>query len=144
MATENVITIAVHLNAPPDRVFQAWTTPADLEEWLADRATVNPSVGGSYRLETDGGEEMPGLHICSGTYTEIIPGWRIVTSWRYEGPDPADTVDTTITVDLEADDSGTTMRFREAGGGLVTEDDRALSIEAWSGAFDALAALVEE
>lgn len=144
MTHEQAIAIEVTLAAPPDAVFRAWTTPADLEEWLADRAEVDPRVGGAYRLVTDGSDEMPGPHICSGTYQEIVPGRRIVKSWRYEGPNPEDIVETVITVDLVADADGTVMRFREEGEGLETDEDRAFSIDAWSGAFEALQALVEE
>ncbi len=144
MDNENAIEIELTLDASPDDVFRAWTTPADLEEWLADRAEVDPRVGGAFRLVTDGSDEMPGPHTCSGVYREFEPGRRIAKSWRYEGPDPADTVDTEITVEITADDEGTVMRFREAGGGLETEEDRAFSVDAWQGAFEALAALVEE
>lgn len=144
VADEHAISIDLTLASPPERVFRAWTEPADLEEWLADRAEVDDRVGGTFRLVTDGSEEMPGPHTVTGAYREFAPGRRLVMTWRYEGPDPEDVVETVVTVDLAREEGGTVMQFREAGGGLETEEDRAFSIDAWQGAFEALQALVED
>jgi uncharacterized protein YndB with AHSA1/START domain len=138
------ISIDVEIAAPPDVVFTAWTNPDHLAEWLADTVTVDARVGGSYRLETEGPEEMPGLHICSGTYREIVPNKRIVKTWKYEAPDDGDDVNTLVSIDLEPTGFGTLMRFSESGDGLETDEDREFSVEAWTGAFDALRALVED
>lgn len=144
MAAGDSISIDVEIAAPPDIVFIAWTDPDHLAEWLADTVTVDARVGGAYRLETEGPEEMPGTHVCSGTYTEIVPNQRIVKTWKYESPDDGDDINTVVTILLEKSDFGTRMRFTETGDGLETDEDREFSIDAWTGAFDALRALVED
>ena len=119
------IDLARAIKAPPREVFRAWTDPALLSQWLATRAEAEPRVGGRYRLESDGGEEMPGVHVCSGEYLEIVPDRKIVKTWIYEGPDPEDVGETLVTVNLFPIDDGrsTEMQFREEGHGLGTDED---------------------
>ncbi len=140
----NIIEIELYLDAAPEVVFAAWTSESDLEEWLADRVTLDARVGGAFRLETDGDEDIPGVHVCSGIYRELIPASSIIKTWQYESADPAENVETIVTVRLEADGDGTLMTFREEGEGLESDEDRAFSIDAWNGAFEALKALVED
>ena len=86
---------------------------------------------------------MPGVHVCRGEYLELVPDRRIVKTWIYEGPNPADTSESRITVDFAAsDEASTEIRFREQGQGLDTEDERETSRQAWSAAFDELARVV--
>ena len=134
------IDLARAIKAPVHDVFRAWTEPALLAQWLATRAEADPQVGGRYRLESDGGEEMPGVHVCSGEYLEIVLDERIVKTWVYEGPDPADTGETIVTVRFFPIDDGrsTEMQFREEAQGLGTDEDREFSRQAWTTAFDEL------
>jgi uncharacterized protein YndB with AHSA1/START domain len=126
-------------NAPVHDLFRAWIEPARLAEWLATRAEVDPRVGGHYRLESDGDESAPGVHVCHGEYLEFVPDRRIVKSWIYEGPNPADTTRSRVSVDFTAaDDHTTEIRFREEGQGLGTDEEREFSRRAWSTAFDEL------
>ena len=135
-----VIDLARAIKAPPNEVFRAWTEPALLTQWLATRAEADPRVGGRYRLESDGGADMPGVHVCSGEYLEVAPDERIAKTWVYEGPNPDDTGETMVTVRLFPIDDGrsTEMQFREEGQGLGTDEDREFSLQAWTTAFDEL------
>lgn len=45
----------VEIDAPPERVFAALTEPEQLERWIAERATVEPRVGGRYDFGWDHG-----------------------------------------------------------------------------------------
>ena len=131
------------INGPVETVFRAWIEPVKLSAWLATRADVDPRVGGKYRLESDGGAEMPGVHVCHGEYLELVPDRRIAKTWIYEGPNPADTTESRVTVDFRTIDDGTTeIRFREDGQGLGGEEDREFSRQAWSTAFDELERVV--
>lgn len=140
----NGIEIELYLDAAPEVVFAAWTSESDLEEWIADRATADAKEGGVFRLETDGDEDIPGVHVCSGIYKELIKPSSIVKTWLYESADPHENLETVVTVRLEPDGDGTLMTFREEGEGLESEEDRVFTIDAWNGAFEALRALVEE
>lgn len=68
-------------DVPVERLFRAWSNPADLPRWAwaslarETRAEVDFRVGGSFRIETKrpNGETWS----FSGTYTEIEPSHRI-------------------------------------------------------------------
>ena len=76
------------LEAPRDRVYAAWTDPAQLVKWLgpADVQTTNvvadARVGGELRwdLTAPGGEAAT----MRGEYRELQPNRKIVFTWRWE------------------------------------------------------------
>lgn len=141
--SQGTIELTRAISGPVGAVFSAWIEPAKLSAWLATRAEVDPRVGGKYRLESDGGEDMPGVHACHGEYLELVADRRIVKSWIYEGPNPADTTRSRVTVDFTPiDDGKTEVRIREEGQGLGSEDEREFSRQAWSTAFDELERVV--
>jgi uncharacterized protein YndB with AHSA1/START domain len=133
------------IRSPVGDVFRAWTDPALLKIWLADRAETDPRVGGRYRLESDGAKEMPGVHVCSGEYLEIVPEERIVKTWVYEGPDPADAAESLLTVRfIPLNERTTEVQLQEEGQGLGSEDERESSRQAWSSALDELERILGE
>ena len=133
------IEITRTFDVPASALFEAWTNPELLATWLAERATVDLRVGGQYRLESDGDDEMPGLHLCSGSYQIIEPNRRIVKTWSYDGPMAVEPLQTLVTVELRAVDTDEVeMVFREEGPMLTDPDENALAVEAWTSAFDEL------
>jgi uncharacterized protein YndB with AHSA1/START domain len=82
------IEIIREFDAPPERVFRAYTDPDLLVQWLGPRRlemridTYDARTGGSYRYvhrDSDGTEH--GFH---GVFHEVRPD-RIVQTWTYEG-----------------------------------------------------------
>ena len=77
------------LDAPVRRVFQAWTTPAQLARWWGPRHFTLPTAevdfrpGGAYRLVMQ--DPAGHLYPFAGRYQEIIPERRIVFSAIIEG-----------------------------------------------------------
>src|SRR6266446_4754824 len=77
------------INAPPARVYAAWTDPAQLKEWWGPESVrtrnlvADARVGGKYRwdLTNPEGEEMT----VFGEYRELVPGKKIVFSWKWDG-----------------------------------------------------------
>ena len=75
--------------ATPERVFDAWTVPAELCAWWSagpshrpGRADVDARVGGEYRLsmiDDDGVENVVG-----GEYVEVRRPKRLVFTWRWQ------------------------------------------------------------
>lgn len=71
------LTLRRRLNAPPPRVYEAWTDPAKMMRWFAPanvetlRAETDPKVGGRFRvlMRTPDGEQ----HDVSGVYREVVP-----------------------------------------------------------------------
>jgi uncharacterized protein YndB with AHSA1/START domain len=85
--TATSLTISRTINAPRDRVFEAWTDPAQLhkrwgagENFTAPIAEVDLRTGGSYRLGMQPpGQETP--HVVVGVYREVSPPERLVYTW---------------------------------------------------------------
>lgn len=75
------------LAAPADEIFDAWTDPAQLQQWLCPGSGVvaevscDPVVGGGYRLVMvfdHGAVEV------TGTYLVVQRPHRLVFTWRTE------------------------------------------------------------
>ncbi len=97
------------IKAPRARVFAAWTTPADIQQWLCSpsvkmlSAKVDARVGGEYAfrlLKQDKGEMER-----RGIYREVTPPSKLVFTWS-GGCGPADE-ETLVTVDF-VDKNGAT------------------------------------
>jgi uncharacterized protein YndB with AHSA1/START domain len=95
-------------------VYDAWLNPDTLLLWLApggiqiDRAQVDRSVGGHYRIwHTAGGSNAGGFE-CE--ITELVPDRRIVFRWGFVGPVRTDgpVYDSLLTIHLEEVSKGMT------------------------------------
>lgn len=107
------LTVARRIRASPERIFRAWTEPAELRRWwrMEDPgwafsfAEVDLRVGGSYRLAMAGPDGR--THVAAGVYREVAPPVRLAFTWDWEAP--TDRVgDTLVTVDLLDAGDGTT------------------------------------
>ena len=88
--------------APPEDVYDAWTTPEILTRWFSPTTNhavivhlVDARVGGRYRIEmrhTSGKS-----HIAVGEYREMQRPTRLAFTWRWEGSPMADSL---VTLDL--------------------------------------------
>lgn len=123
--------------ARPERLFEAWTTPAQLERWWGPRgvrctrAEVDPRVGGVYRI----GNELPDgrvVHIA-GEFLVFEPPRRLVYTWQLEGG-----AQERVTVRFEPRDGGTeVVVVHEQIGGERERDEHE---RGWEGCLDGLAA----
>ena len=110
------------INAPRERVFEAWTNPAHLHRWWAVQedftvpiAEVDLRIGGSYRL----GMQVPDQEqpfIVTGVYREISPPEKLVFTWKWEAAPPpyaADWVptETLVTIEFFDRDGSTEVRL---------------------------------
>lgn len=130
--------------APPERVFRAWTDPAELKRWAGPGETtvatveVDLRVGGRYRINMQAPDGTP-YHVV-GTYRAVDPPKKLVYTWFWEtNPAMGETV--------------VTVEFRDLGGRteivltherLPTEEDRRNHETGWTACFDTLAGLVQE
>lgn len=91
-------------NASPERVYQAWTDPSIMREFMCaggnTRVDVETDVrlGGRFRIVMvlDDGEE----YIARGTYRELVPNARIVCTWAWDEDDPALARETILTLEF--------------------------------------------
>lgn len=139
-----VLELTCVLDASPERVFAALTTPAALAQWWGPRGfttpgiELDPRVGGGYRF-TMQPPDGDAFHL-SGEFLEIRPPARLAYTFRWEEPDPDDR-ETVATLSLRA--VGDTTELDLAHGGFATEERLALHRDGWSDSFEKLRDLVE-
>jgi uncharacterized protein YndB with AHSA1/START domain len=98
LPSDTEIRITRRFDAPAGLVFEAWTTPDLVRRWWGSEempitvCEIDLRVGGAWRYVTRGrdGEEL-GWH---GTFLEIEPARRIVSTECFEGFPEAETVNT--------------------------------------------------
>ena len=128
------------INAPRERVYKAWTDPAQLKEWWGpeDVRTIkidsDVRVGGKYRWElvNSEGEEMS----VFGEYLELTPGRRIAFSWKWDDDENWEAHDSIVTVELSDRDGGTEVRLIHEK--LPSEASRDRHTEGWTSVLDRL------
>lgn len=107
---DNQVKIIKVLNAPIERVWEAWTNPESIKQWLSPEGMTNPEVnndfniGGAYRIVMEG-HNMPnpthnGLMAVGGKYLEIEKPNKLVFSWLWENA-PTETHTTKIMILLK-------------------------------------------
>jgi len=115
-------TIERTLKAPPEKVWEMWTTKQGLMKWWAPSAKemgfdfsvekLDVRVGGEYSFAMK--DPKVTLH-NHGRYTEVKPARRLAWVWNFDiflGPGERP-YDVPITVDLEPVPGGTRMTFKQ-------------------------------
>ena len=105
---EHTMTMTKHLPVSPEVVFDAWTTPDHMANWLSPMTTatvprLDLRVGGEYQIDMHGGEKD---YVHTGRYLEIDRPHKLVFTWLSEGTQQQETV---VTLELEADGDGTAL-----------------------------------
>ena len=122
------------LNAPPQKVFTAWTDPEKVKRWMgpgeikAVLAETDPRVGGRYHwvMKNPAGE----LHDVSGVYREVIPNEKLVFTWAWKSTPERVSL---VTVTFKSDGGGTLMTLLHEQ--FFDEDARDRHNQGWEGAL---------
>ena len=102
------------MKAGRERVFEAWTTPADMMNWACpEGATVLEAhsdlrVGGKYSITM---QVENGTLTAFGTYREVEVPTRLVYTWDWDAPDHA-MGETIVTVEFNELGEGTEVVLR--------------------------------
>lgn len=145
--TDDRLRIERVIDATPDAVYRAWTTPALMERWYRDSddsvARVlehELRVGGTFRIEF-GTRDTP-LWIETGTYLELDPPRRLVVSETLANPhEPgAGWTDTRVTVELLAEGDKTRLVLTHEG---LDAEQREGAGGGWPGFIERVAAIAE-
>lgn len=143
---ERSITASRVIEAPPERVYEAFLDPDDIAVWSppdgfrAEVQEVVPEEGESFRIENiaESEEMAQHNHTFEGTYQELKRGEKIIwTDESGEGDDHG-----TVTVTLDAVPDGTEVTLRVAGIPEFVPLDQASG--RWEGSLEKLAGLVED
>jgi uncharacterized protein YndB with AHSA1/START domain len=122
-ADEPVITTHRFITASPARVFEAWTTPEQIKQWLGPRrltmvsCEIDLRVGGKYRYvhRAPDGQEYG----FSGVYKEIDRPNRMVCTSVFEMMPEHEALET---LTLEAKDGGTLITTHTRHGSIEARD----------------------
>jgi uncharacterized protein YndB with AHSA1/START domain len=109
-AVKPSLTIKRRFNAPPAKVFAAWTDPEKVKHWMGPgevkvlKVESEPRKGGRYRwlMQAPSGEE----HDVSGVYREFIPNEKLVFSWAWKTTPERESL---VTVSIKPDGDGSIM-----------------------------------
>jgi uncharacterized protein YndB with AHSA1/START domain len=91
---------AIHVDAPPERVFRYFTDADAMLAWMGDRARLEPAPGGAFAVDVRG-------VAVRGRYLELDPPHRLVFSWGHEGSEELPPGASTVEVRLAAAHGGT-------------------------------------
>ena len=128
------------IKAPRDRVYAAWTDPAQLKQWFGPENVqtreliADARVGGKFRwdLTNAEGEEMT----CQGEYRELQLGKKIVFTWQWDDDEVWENHTSVVTVELSDRDGGTELRLTHEQ--LPNEESRDGHTGGWNSALNKL------
>ena len=128
------------IKAPRDRVYAAWTDPAQLKQWFGPEGVqthdliAESHVGGKFRwdLSNSEGEKMT----VSGEYRELQPGKKIVFTWQWQDDETWENHFSVVTVELDDAGGGTELRLRHEQ--LPSEESADGHNRGWNSALDKL------
>ncbi len=107
----------IELVGSPGMVYEAYTDGAKHAEFTGMPAESDPR---------EGGKMMAGDGYIHGTYTELVPGKRIVQTWH--AADFPEGLESRLELELEPTGTGTLLRMTHSG---VPEDIRDEIDEGW-------------
>jgi uncharacterized protein YndB with AHSA1/START domain len=139
-ATKPSLTLKRRYNAPPAKVFAAWTEPEKLARWMGSeqiisvRAETDLRVGGHYHIKMiTAGDE----HDVSGVYREVVPNEKIVFTWAWKSTPERESL---VTVLLKADGGGTLLTLTHEQ--FFDEDARDRHQQGWTASLNKLEKLL--
>ena len=105
----------IHVEAPPDVVFEAISTPEHVAAWWTDEAEFEATPGGTGGISC-GDRSSADAKVVPLTVVEADPPRRFAFRWAYEEGQAADAANSLlVTFDLVPSGSGTLVRFAETG-----------------------------
>lgn len=138
MPSKPSLTITRRLNAPPAKVYGAWTDPAQIARWWGPDeqaetllAEVDARVGGRFRIvsRAPDGEQ----HDVSGVYREVVPNEKLVFTWAWHSTPERESL---VTVALKRDGDATVLTLTHEQ--FFDEAARDGHRHGWTGALDKL------
>ena len=113
-------TVRLHrvLTAPPERVYKAFLDADAMAKWLPPYGftgkvhSIDARVGGSYHMSFTN-FSTGNSHSFGGTYRELEPGRKLVYTDKFDDPNLAGEMVTTV--ELRAVSVGTELHVEQAG-----------------------------
>ena len=143
MSSKPSLILKRRLNAPPSKVYGAWTDCAKISHWFGPedaeilRAETDVRVGGRFRIVFRGpdGEE----HDVGGIYREVVPDQKLVFTWAWRSTPERESL---VTVALKRDGDGTLLTLLHEQ--FFDEAARDRHGRGWNGTLDKLESYVRK
>lgn len=104
--TGAAVEVETHVAASPETVFEFFTDPDKMIQWMGRAAELEARPGGVFRCDINGRD------VAGGEYVEIDPPRRVVFTWGWESADSITAPgSTTVEVMLEPAEEGTQVRL---------------------------------
>ncbi|MFC6964178.1 SRPBCC family protein [Halocatena marina] len=147
---EQSVTVNRVIEAPPERVYNAFVDPDELAVWLPPEGfscevhEFDASEGGTFRMSftADSEELEPYARTFHRTYEELTPNERIVYTESFESDDLGMAGEMTTTVTFEDDPDGTDLTVRQTG--IPEKISPENAEEGWTDSLGNLAKLAED
>lgn len=98
--------VKIRIAASPETVFDYFTDPDKMIQWMGRSAELDPRAGGTLRCDINGRD------IARGEYVAVERPSRIVFTWGWEGEEPTVAPGgSTVEVLLARDGEGTRLRL---------------------------------
>lgn len=94
------VAASVHIDAPPEQVWEYFTKPDALVRWMGEYALLEPEPGGEFTVNVKGAP-------VRGWFLRLDPPHRLLISWGYAGSGRLPPGASTVEVRLTPDGTGT-------------------------------------
>jgi uncharacterized protein YndB with AHSA1/START domain len=140
LAAKPSLVLKRRINAPPAKVYEAWTDPAKIARWFRPQqvdtahAETDLRVGGRYRMfarSTDGEVSEVG-----GIYREVRPNEKLVFTWAWHSTPERESL---VTVLLKPDGDGTLLTLTHEQ--FFDEPARDRHLAGWTKTLEKISAL---
>ena len=141
LAIKPSLTLKRRLDAPPQKVYAAWTDPEKILRWFGpdsgpvQDAETDVRVCGRYAVSfsTEDGEQ----HHVSGVYREVVPDRKLVFTWAWRTMPERESL---VTVLIKPDGTGSILTLIHEQ--FFDEPARDRHVQGWTGCLDKLAQFV--
>jgi uncharacterized protein YndB with AHSA1/START domain len=104
--TDTTAEVEIRIAASPETVFDFFTDPDKMIQWMGLSAELDPRAGGTLRCDINGRD------IARGEYVAVERPDRLVFTWGWEGEEPTVAPGgSTVEVLLARDGEGTQLRL---------------------------------
>ena len=134
------LTLKRRFNAPPERVYAAWTQPDQISRWFGPAGIVVTSaafdarVGGAFRISATASDGE--RHQVGGVIREVVPNRRLVYTWAWHTTQERQSL---VTVEFKPDGEGTLLTLTHEQ--FFDEAAQRGHIHGWTGTLAKLEAL---
>lgn len=116
LASRPSLTLKRRINAPPEKVYAAWTDPEKIARWFGPsqvkagsvQADIDLRVGGRYRISF---RANGGYNEVAGVYREVEPNRKLVFSWAWHSTPERESL---VTISIKPEGSGSLLVFNHA------------------------------